>query len=49
MLLLRALDRGMLSRSLVGVAPYCLSGVLVLGLRGAGQRREFTTGEDGQT
>lgn len=49
MLLLRALDRGLLSRSLVGIAPYCLAGVLVLGLRRAGQGREFTADEDGQT
>lgn len=35
MLLLRALNRGMLCGSLVGIAPYCLTRVLILGLRRA--------------
>ena len=37
MLLLRALNRGMLCSSLVRIAPYGLAGVLILGLRRAGQ------------
>lgn len=37
MLLLRALNRGMLCGSLVRITPYCLAWILILGLRRAGQ------------